>query len=208
MFYSMELIEQMFRSPVIGDRASHVIRTGEDVRIEGNWAEFGVASGATIRKLAEIRAPELVFGFDSFEGLPEDWLHNVTSVLQKGTFAQKEIPRLPKNVRLEIGLFEDTLPDWLERHREPFAMIHVDCDLYSSTKSILTLCNHRIVPGTIIRFDDVAHWESYSDRRDSALSEWRDGEYQAVQEWIAQFDRSVEVLHRADRWGASIKVVV
>lgn len=203
----MELIEQMFRSPVIGDRTAHVVRSAQDVDIDGEWLEFGVASGWTINRLAEICAPKIVHGFDSFEGLPEDWQLTKDTIQKKGTFAKPELPRVFKNVRLIVGMFDETLPGWLEQQKNHFALVHVDCDLYSSTSTIFSLCNDRIVPGTVIRFDDIAHWASYSSQDEDALyANWAEGEYKALIEWLETYDRSVEVLHRADRWGATVKV--
>jgi hypothetical protein len=38
---------------------------------DGYWFEFGVHSGSTINTLSSFC--EKIYGFDSFEGLPEDW---------------------------------------------------------------------------------------------------------------------------------------
>lgn len=40
---------------------------------EGLVAEFGVFRGSTLRRIAEALPGRTVFGFDSFEGFPEDW---------------------------------------------------------------------------------------------------------------------------------------
>lgn len=204
-----QLIEEMYRSPIIGHRGQHVTQSSKEVTISGHWLEFGVASGGTITLMAKVRSPDLVHGFDSFDGLPEDWHLSSTRVQRKGTFAQAQLPAVDGNVRLVVGRFEDTLPLWLANpdHQGPLAMVHIDCDLYSSTQCILSLCNDRIVPGTVIRFDDIAEWESYKKADGSGYSHWPEGEYRALLEWLEDHHREVEVLHRADRWGVTVRVV-
>lgn len=201
------IIEEMFRSPIVGDRSQHLARSARDVRIDGHWLEFGTATGGTLKILAAQRAPEPVYGFDSFEGLPEEWRHSNRAVQRKGTFACPPPDDLPDNAHLVVGLFEDTLPDWLSENPGPVAMLHIDCDLYSSASCVLSHCNTRIVPGTIIRFDDIAQWDSYQNGGQTGYAYWRQGEYRALMQWMAAGDRQIEVLHRARRWGATIRVI-
>ena len=94
--------------------------------------EFGVFSGRSINFLSS--RFEKIYGFDSFEGLPEKWHTNI----EKGHFALKKLPFVNDNVELIKGLFEDTLPKFkgLKDNNSFIAFLHVDCDLYSSTISI------------------------------------------------------------------------
>ena len=109
-------------------------------RIEGLILEFGVYSGNTINHIASM-TPQKVFGFDSFEGLPEDWRAD----FPKGRFAAA-LPAVRDNVELVVGWFDATLPGFLARETNPISLLHVDCDLYSSTKTIFDLCRDRIRP--------------------------------------------------------------
>ncbi len=43
-----------------------------EVKVDGLYLEFGVYSGTTINHIAD-QVPHSVHGFDSFEGLPEQW---------------------------------------------------------------------------------------------------------------------------------------
>jgi hypothetical protein len=43
----------------------------------------------------------------------------------------------------------------------PAAFIHIDCDLYSSTKAVLSGLSHRIVPGTVIVFDEYFNYPNW-----------------------------------------------
>jgi hypothetical protein len=143
------------------------------VKIEGHYLEFGVFTGGTIRFIARLAGGVLVHGFDSFQGLPEAW-----SGFSLGTRAFDRcgrLPRVPANVRLHSGRFDDSLPPWLNDHPGPAAFIHIDCDLYSSTRVVLTLLAERIVPGTVILFDEYFNYPN-----------WERHEYKAFQEFVSE----------------------
>ncbi|WP_206682758.1 class I SAM-dependent methyltransferase [Chthonobacter albigriseus] len=137
-------------------------------RSGGMILEFGVFSGKTINHMASL-TDEPVFGFDSFEGLPEDWRPDY----RKGAF-KTALPQVAPNVELVVGWFNKTLPDFLDRHPQPISVLHVDCDLYASTKTIFDACRDRIVPGTVIVFDEYFNYVG-----------WRRHEYKMFQEFIA-----------------------
>lgn len=124
------------------------------------WLEFGVACGATLRQLAE-HAP-FIYGFDWFKGLPEDWRdYNGNLQDPKGKFACSVPQDLPENVQLVIGRFEDTLPEFIHMEHVAlapmlprFGFVHIDCDLYSSTKFVLDQLEPYL-DGTVIAFDEI-----------------------------------------------------
>ena len=60
--------------------------------------EFGVFQGITINHLASLTA-KTIYGFDSFEGLPETWRPN----FEKGRFRLKKLPKVRANVKLLKG---------------------------------------------------------------------------------------------------------
>jgi len=97
---------------------------------DGLFLEFGVATGRTIRQIASLRSAP-IYGFDSFEGLPEHW----RSGFDKGSFAGS-LPHVPNNVTLIKGLFDETLAKFLLSNPDKVSFLHVDCDLYSSTKCL------------------------------------------------------------------------
>ena len=105
-----------------------------------------------------------------FSGLPEDW----RTGFEKGVFAQPH-PDVSENVELLQGLFVDTIPPFLSSTaHQNVSFIHIDCDLYSSTKTIFNLLGDRIVPGTVIVFDEYLGYPS-----------WQQHEYRAFQEYVA-----------------------
>jgi Macrocin-O-methyltransferase (TylF) len=58
------------------------------------------------------------------------------------------------NVEVIVGLFADALPPFLAQHEGNAALIHIDCDLYSSTNTVLELLAPRITAGTMIALDE------------------------------------------------------
>jgi Macrocin-O-methyltransferase (TylF) len=149
----------------------------EMVKIEGHYLEFGVFTGGTIRFIARKIGDRIIHGFDSFQGLPEDW--GGYNLGQRAFNTGGRLPRVPGNVRLHPGWFEGSIPAWLEANAGPVAFIHIDCDLYTSTRTIFTLLAERIVPGTVILFDEYFNYPS-----------WEQHEFKAFQEFVT--DRAVK----------------
>jgi methyltransferase family protein len=138
------------------------------VSIDGMALEFGVAGGKTLRSIVAGLPGREIFGFDVFTGLPEDWRPRFA----QGRFAQQTIPSVPGATLIE-GLFEDTLPSFLEDHPADVAFIHLDADLYSSTKTVLDLLGDRLVPGTVVLLDEYFNYPG-----------WQEGEYRAWAEFV------------------------
>ena len=149
-------------------------------------AEFGVAQGGSIRLLSKLVA-DSVHGFDSFLGLPEDWSG---STERRGGFAGRP-RRLPGNVRIHEGAFAGSLPAFLEGHGQPMRFMHVDCDLYSSTRTVFDIMAPRIVPGTVIVFDEYFNYPN-----------WQEHEYKAFQEFVREGGRSYSYLAFTARGGS------
>ena len=142
-------------------------------KVDGHYLEFGVYTGGTIRFIARNVGGRTVHGFDSFEGLPEDWGGN--NLGQRAFDTGGRLPKVPRNVRLHRGWFAESVPAWLDANPGPVAFIHVDCDLYSSTRSILTLLAERIVPGTVLIFDEYFNYPN-----------WEQHEFKAFQEFVTE----------------------
>ncbi len=159
--------------------------------VDGLYLEFGVFSGTTINFIAG-RTPRTVHGFDSFEGLPEQW-----GAVPAGRFTTGgDMPAVRENVQLHKGWFDETLPEFVGGQSQPVAFLHIDCDLYSSTKTILWTLKDLIVPGTVIVFDEFINYPY-----------WREHEYKAFREFCAECDRQYEYLSYADR-GYSVGVMM
>ena len=54
----------------------------------------------------------------------------------------------------------------------PLAYLHIDCDLYAGAHDAFTLLSHKIVPGTIILFDEIVNYKLYREHEVKAFWEW------------------------------------
>lgn len=163
------LVNQMSSAPQRLDWADIFLKASKYCP-QGLILEFGVATGGSTRAIAAAIAPRRMFGFDWWGGLPEDWKDN-----PRGTFAC-EMPRdLPENVTLVPGLFDATLEPFLASHAGTIGFLNMDADLYSSTKYVLDRVKDRIVPGTIIHFDEIRGHEGNIEAEGRAFAELIDG---------------------------------
>jgi len=137
----------------------------------GLVCEFGVFQGRSINFIAS-KVQRTVYGFDSFEGLPEDWRDG----LPGGSFKVDALPPVASNVTLIKGWFDKTLLPFLESHPGEASFLHIDSDLYSSAKTIFDSFAPRIKAGTIIAFDEYFNYPG-----------WQHGEYKAFQESVARY---------------------
>jgi hypothetical protein len=147
---------------------------------EGLFCEFGVYQGTTINHIAR-KIKSKIYGFDSFEGLPEFWKEG----FPKGAFDLKKegLPKCEANVELIVGWFDQTLPEFARSHPEPVAFLHVDCDLYSSTRTIFKFIGERLVQGSVIVFDEYFNY-----------SGWQEHEHRAFAEFVKEAGLKVEYI--------------
>ena len=88
--------------------------TLEKIISEGDILEFGVWYGKSINYMSKKLKNRKFYGFDSFEGLQEDWYG---TWMPKNFFDQKgKLPKVPKNVKLIKGWFINTVPDFMENN--------------------------------------------------------------------------------------------
>ncbi len=150
-----------------------------ELKPTGLVCEFGVASGATLNHIADRLPGREVFGFDSFEGLPEDWRDGYP----KGAFKRTAPPAVRENAKLVTGYFDKSLPPFLDGRAGEAVFLHVDCDLYSSTRTIFQTMKDRIIPGCVIVFDEYFNYPG-----------WMDGEHRALMEFLDLTGFGVEYL--------------
>lgn len=122
------------------------------------YLEFGVYKGASMRLWSQLlhHPKAMLHGFDSFEGLPESW----RMVCARGDFdTSGQVPTIhDPRVSLFKGWFEDTLPRYTPPNNECL-VINIDCDLYSSAKTVLKHLEPYIKVGTYIYFDEFNNRE-------------------------------------------------
>ena len=165
----------------------------KETKVPGHYLEFGVFTGGTIRFIAKRMRSNDIHGFDSFEGLPQNW--SGFSLRKSALGTGGRLPKVPSNVHLHRGWFDQTLPGWLEKNEGPVAFLHIDCDIYSSTKIILNLLASRLQPGTIVVFDEYFNYPN-----------WQEHEFKAFREFVNEFQVSYEYIAFA-RQQAAVRLV-
>ncbi len=160
--------------PTFPDRHALMDHAQAQVTLDGLWLEFGVADGGTLRRMA-LRRPAVHFhGFDSFEGLPEAWVNHPVGGFTRGG----ALPDMPANVTLHRGWFADTVPGFFAaREAQAIAFMHIDCDLYSATATVLAAAWPHLRAGTVIQFDEYWNYPG-----------WREHEFRAWAEHAAAHD--------------------
>ncbi|WP_237159572.1 class I SAM-dependent methyltransferase [Mycolicibacterium rhodesiae] len=114
-----------------------------------------------------------VYGFDTFEGLVEDWQIEDQFLIKQGTFSLSDplakrfmqdtgvtvhdgVPdALGRQVQFVKGSTYDTLALFLaERPGTPIRLFHMDLDTYESCLHGLETCKHHFTEGSILVFDE------------------------------------------------------
>lgn len=125
------------------------------------------------------------FAFDSFEGLPAvadsnlpaHWKGESAMACDRETFTRNlEQGRVDLNdVVMVPGYYDKSLTPEFRRQAglERAAIIHVDCDLYESTVTVLDFITPLVVDGTVLVFDDYFYYRGHPARGErGAFSAW------------------------------------
>lgn len=152
-FRALSNIKGRFKSvrdtPQAPDRFALWARAVELIGAEApiTLLEFGVFEGRSTRFWAErFKAPDTrIHGFDSFEGLPEDW----SGKMVQGTFSTEgAAPDIADpRVAFHRGWIQNTLPPFLKSERFDPAhklVVHIDVDLYSAALFVMTTLWHYV----------------------------------------------------------------
>jgi hypothetical protein len=120
------------------------------------YLEFGVYEGGSMRVWSQLlRHPGAsLHGFDTFTGLPERW----NDLTVAGAFSmQGQPPSIgDPRVRFFKGLFEETLASYMPPPAETL-FVNVDCDLYSSTNTVLRWLESHLRVGSYLYFDEFSN---------------------------------------------------
>jgi predicted O-methyltransferase YrrM len=165
--------EHLLQVPVVKSREELFRLALSQIPDAGLFLEFGTYKGDSINLLAKLQPQSVFHGFDSFHGLPEGW---TAGTREGGLSTRGKVPRVRRNVELIPGFFEATLSTFLEHHPDvPLAFAHIDCDLYSSTLTVLRALKQRLQPGTVLVFDEYYNY-----------AEWQEGEHKAWTEFCQE----------------------
>tara|TARA_B110000902_G_scaffold185012_1_gene209465 strand:+ start:261 stop:680 length:420 start_codon:yes stop_codon:yes gene_type:complete len=106
--------------------------------------------------------------------LPEKWRDG----FGKGAFNRNgNLPNVNNNVELIKGWFDDTLPNFIKNQNKKVSFIHMDADLYSSTKCIFNNLKDYIDKDCIIVFDELVNYPGFDGNT---------GELKAFYEFITE----------------------
>ena len=142
--------------------------------------EFGVWRGQAFKYL--MKTFKQGFGFDTFTGLPEDWVIG-KKLESAGTYTSDGLVPEVEGGEFIVGRFEDTLPAFFSEPRPTASLINFDADLYSSTICALRFSKPVIDERTLLVFDEFLMNES-----------WEQDEYRALNEFCRDHDCDYEVL--------------
>jgi len=147
-------------------------------------------------RLVSDASGRMVYGFDTFTGLVEDWHADDQTVVKQGTFslaeplAQRLMPEtgvsldddglpstLGRKVQFIKGTTYETLEPFLASHPgAPIRLFHMDLDTYESCLHSLEACKDRFVEGSILVFDEYlvtnAEMRAFYEFQDRYQLEW------------------------------------
>ena len=131
-------------------RNAHLIPPGDII-------EVGVYKGGSLKYLAELFPDRRIFGYDTFEGLPEKY-HEKDEYHKPGEFSDTDLLSVGKfinspNVRLQKGIFPECM-GFTNCINKDYALAHIDTDFYLSVKACIRWLKPRMVKGGMMVFDD------------------------------------------------------
>jgi hypothetical protein len=170
--------------PKVGMRALAYALANQPIANKGLLMEFGVFQGRTVNEIATKYDSLTVYGFDSFVGLPERW-DRTDGNFPAGMFnLNGNYPAVRNNVVLVKGWYNESLPQFIFAQqmmatirKEPVpkvVFLHIDCDLYSSTKLIFdTLYQTNMLNWqVVVVFDELVNYSTYREHEIKAFYEF------------------------------------
>ncbi len=174
--------------------ASRLARPGRGDS-DGLLLDLGVWLGWSTRLISDA-SDRQVYGFDTFEGLVEDWQVDDQILFERGTFSLEEplaqrsmrdtgvslhdgIPAaLGRKVQFIKGSTYDTLAPFLaDRPGAPISLFHMDLDTYESCLHALETCKEHFVEGSVLVFDEYlvtnAEMRAFFEFQSKYELEWR-----------------------------------
>jgi hypothetical protein len=180
-------------------------------RVPGDIVEFGVFTGISLALFAQGHAfdpkgmTRRFVGFDSFDGLPPSAEPHARWQPNDCALNHAWHPMIPIGARVTPGVTRDLFaacglePPAL--HDGPFAetvgrvvpstypaiaLVHLDCDLYESTRDALALAAPAFQDGAMLMFDDWFHYRGHPQK----------GQARAFSEFLAEHPQWTAVQYR------------
>lgn len=138
----------------------------ESLKVEGDIVECGCYKGGNAilmaLKLKELGVKRKIVLFDSFEGLPEpSEVHDAGYKTGQFSASFEELKsniiklELEEYFDLQKGWFNSTVPAYISKNNDlKIALLHIDCDLFTSTMDCFPALFKKLSPNGIAIFDD------------------------------------------------------
>ena len=162
---------------------------------ENLFLEFGVYKGDSINLFGNFLSQHSreIYGFDSFEGLEEEW--NMNDYNPIGRFSlNKKNPKVLKNVTLIKGKVQSTLENFLKDKKDKkIIFVHMDMDTYIPTKYALNKIKPFLQKGSVILFDEFYGFPNWQHHEYKAFSEeFKENDYKYIA--FCESEVAVEIL--------------
>lgn len=155
-------------------------------KLAGDLAEVGVYRGGSAKLIASLKGDKPLHLFDTFAGMPP--VRPDLDRHQAGDFADTSLDAVKKylsafsGLHFHPGFFPDSARD-LAQTPVRFSLVHLDVDIYESTKAGLTFFYPRMVKGGLILSHDYrslrcagvkqAFDEFFADRPEPVIELWK-----------------------------------
>ena len=158
---------------------------GAASRLPGDMAEVGVDRGGSARIISEVKGDKTFHLFDTFGGMPQTEADK-DGIFRPGDFAATNVERVRNylgrypNLVFHPGFFPDTTKDVSDATQ--FCFVHLDVDIYKSTRDALHYFYPRMVRGGMILSHDYgqitapgvkqAYDEFFADKPEPVVALW------------------------------------
>ena len=160
--------------------------------LPGDILEFGVFKGAslirflTYRSILENNFSRKIIGFDTFKKFPKqkktsdiklvkDFTLDAGHPISKENLNKILVRKKFENFELIEGNVENTLKKFIKKNdNTKISLLHLDMDVYKSTKFVLNLLEKRMVKNGIILVDDYGTVEGATTAVDEFLKKRSD----------------------------------
>jgi hypothetical protein len=180
---AFELVRKVRRKTEIVltlNEAAQILNSVRDTtKIPGDIAEIGVYKGGSAKLICEAKGRKSLHLFDTFEGLPhvseqKDSLRFHKNQYKCSIEYVKNLLSKYQNVFFYKGIFPSTADPVSKRQ---FSFVHLDVDLYESTKNCLEFFYPRMSKGGVIISHDylgslgvkTAFYEFFKDKAEPVL---------------------------------------
>lgn len=146
--------------------------------IDGDYCEFGCFTGACLNhalNFHKLNMPNCrmnFYGFDSFEGFPEEVHSEFSSDQFTPNFKLvKKLEQKFKNCKIVKGFFSDSLnQDEVKDNIKKVSVAFIDCDLGISAEPVFEFIKDRLSDGAYIIIDDFFNVDQ---KKDSILKRFK-----------------------------------